>query len=63
MTTTIDQIHVGNAEGGDLEVTLRGEPKAIINALAQGLSDEDLRRIEAALADELKRRAGGTEAR
>jgi hypothetical protein len=58
MTTemVIDRLKVGNADDGQLEVTLRGKPEAIMHALVSGLDREALLQLQDALTTEIAKR-------
>ena len=55
--TIIETLSVGNAEGEQVEVTLRGKPEAVIKALIDGLPREALMQLGDALSTELAKRS------
>lgn len=61
MTTemVIDTLKVGDADDGQLEVTLRGKPAAIMQALVSGLDREALLQLQDALTTEMAKRRDG----
>lgn len=53
----IGQIEVEESVGDDLSVTLRGDPKAIVEALVSGVGHEALIAFKDALEVEIAKRA------
>jgi hypothetical protein len=53
---TIEAVEITNATDDELEVTMRGKPEAIIQALVSGVGGEALVQIRDAMDAELRRR-------
>ncbi len=58
METVIETLKVTELANGHVEVTLRGEVGAVVDALATGLSYDALRQLREAIGDELAKRRG-----
>jgi RNA:NAD 2'-phosphotransferase (TPT1/KptA family) len=57
---TIETIQIGNAEGHDITVTMRGKAEDIMKVLVNGLTREALEQIQVAIIHEIKMRRDQT---